>query len=223
VDQGKTVGWVCAGDVGIYSPFAYFERYLRAAGVSYEIVPAVSFLNGLAMAADNCLVEESGRLLMARIEDPQELPPLLAVASTVVLYSVGLSLAAGLRDYARREALEAAWLLKVGADRAGPHARRRAARGCRAGAAHHLPAYERDRGLSAASASACRQPARAPSRRQACRPSPAPPPYSHSGSVGKRATAGSPSSRGMQGPVPAGLALLAQAGYAPALSRSQAL
>jgi len=119
VDQGKTVGWVCAGDVGIYSPFAYFERYLRAAGVSYEIVPAVSFLNGLAMAADNCLVEESGRLLMARIEDPQELPPLLAVASTVVLYSVGLSLAAGLRDYARREALEAAWLLKVGADRAG--------------------------------------------------------------------------------------------------------
>lgn len=118
IATGKSVAWACAGDVGIYSPFAYLERQLLARRVPFEIVPGISFLNALAMASGETLVDEEGRIIMAHIEEAGELNSLFSVATTVVLYSVDKQLLRGIRDYVLMHDIREAHIVRVGEDQA---------------------------------------------------------------------------------------------------------
>lgn len=65
--EGKSVAYLCLGDIGIYSTFIYIHDLVRARGFEAEIVPGVTSFCAAAAKLGIALCEGPERLLVAPV------------------------------------------------------------------------------------------------------------------------------------------------------------
>ena len=64
LDEGKTVAYLCLGDIAVYSTFGYVNDIVRARGYETGIVPGVTSFSASAAALGTTLCEGPERLLV---------------------------------------------------------------------------------------------------------------------------------------------------------------
>ena len=67
LDQGKTVAYLCLGDIAIYSTYIYVHDIVVARGYEAEIVPGVTSFSAVAAKLGMALCEGPERLLVAPV------------------------------------------------------------------------------------------------------------------------------------------------------------
>ena len=64
---GRTVAYLCLGDIGVYASFAPVNERVRAAGYEVEIIPGVTSFSASAARLGTVLCEGSERLLISPV------------------------------------------------------------------------------------------------------------------------------------------------------------
>ena len=67
LDAGKTVSYLCLGDIGVYSTYIYVHDIVRGRGYEAEIIPGVTSFSAVAAKLGTSLCEGPERLLVAPV------------------------------------------------------------------------------------------------------------------------------------------------------------
>ena len=65
--EGRSVAYLCLGDIGVYASFAPVNEQVRAAGYDVEIIPGVTSFSASAARLGTVLCEGSERLLVSPV------------------------------------------------------------------------------------------------------------------------------------------------------------
>ena len=69
LDQGKSVAYLCLGDVSIYSSYGYLHQLVRDRGYHTEVIPGVTSVSAAAACLGTILCEGDDRLVIAPFGD----------------------------------------------------------------------------------------------------------------------------------------------------------
>ena len=67
LDEGKSVAYLCLGDIGVYSTYIYIHDMVVARGYDAEIIPGVTSFSAVAAKLGIALCEGPERLLVAPV------------------------------------------------------------------------------------------------------------------------------------------------------------
>jgi len=67
LDEGKTVAYLCLGDIGVYSTYIYVHDIVVARGYDAEIIPGVTSFSACAARLGTALCEGPERLLVVPV------------------------------------------------------------------------------------------------------------------------------------------------------------
>lgn len=69
LDQGKSVAYLCLGDVSIYSSYGYLHQLVRDRGYHTEVIPGVTSVSAAAACLGTILCEGDDRVIIAPFGD----------------------------------------------------------------------------------------------------------------------------------------------------------
>ena len=98
---GRTVAYVCLGDISIYSSYSYIQDFVRARGFETEIVPGVPSFCAAAAALSVPLCQAEERLIIAP-SSGKDLDELLDMPGNKVLMKLGRGLGSLRQSLANR-------------------------------------------------------------------------------------------------------------------------
>ena len=109
LDEGKTVAYLCLGDIGVYSTFGYVNDIVRGRGYKTEIIPGVTSFCAAAAALGTTLCEGPEQLLVVPASAAStDLDAALDVPGTKVLMKPGSDIAELRGKLAERSLLDSA-------------------------------------------------------------------------------------------------------------------